>query len=106
MSACSDLTFLALLTLFAILGVTLVIGSGAIQRWILAKYEKWSGVAGWNPLLRWMKTDSYRHFLRLLGAIICVFVAFVLLENCPSSNILEQLSGLPNGDSGSSLVSF
>lgn len=81
MSACSDLAFLVLLSLFAILGITLVIWPGAIQRWILAKYEKWSGVAGWNPFLRWMKTDSYRHFLRLFGAMICVIAVFVLAAN-------------------------
>jgi hypothetical protein len=63
---------------FAALGIVLWRWPADIQRWLLAKYQVWTGVAGWNPMLKFVQSDSYITALRFVAVIsmIAALIAF------------------------------
>lgn len=77
-------SFIALIAglIFGALEIVLWRWPTDIQRWLLAKYEVWTGLAGWNPMLKFVQSDGYITTLRfvavvsMLAALIAFWTAF------------------------------
>lgn len=72
-------TTIALAAWFFAIGIAALWWPREIQRWVLSYYEGTSGMAAWNPLLKWMKTPSYVTSLRAVGLLAIAAGALFML---------------------------